>query len=134
MALIDVGITRDEALAPGAQVPAGRYVAEYMGLLQNQEEGGVIFISRNTGSKMVKARFRVVQHSDPLVCGKNLPIYNAVVGEFSFSNLIDAVPAFWGPSGPDSEAGIGTVVNAVVGPGKGEYAEVNGIKNISRIK
>lgn len=134
MALIDVGITRDEALAPGAQVPAGRYKAEYMGLLQNQEEGGVIFTSRNTGSKMVKARFRVVECLDLLVTGKNLPIYNAVVGEFSFSNLIDAVPAFWGPNGPDSEAGIGTVVNVVVGPGKGEYAEMMGIKSISRVK
>jgi len=134
MALIDVGITRDEALAPGAQVATGEYEAEYLGLLQNQEEGGVIFTGRESGSKMVKARFRVVNHPDPQMKGKNLPIYNAVVGSFSFSDLVEAVPAFWGPQGPDSEAGIGTVVKVTVKFGKGEYAETTGIAKIRKMK
>jgi hypothetical protein len=131
MALIDLGITKDEGLAPGAQVPPGEYEAEYLGLLQNQEQGGVVFTS-NSGNKMMKARFRVVNHADPLVNGKNLPIYNAVVGTFSFSDFMEAVPQFWARGQPDSEAGIGTVVKVKVSYGKGDYAEQTSITKLKR--
>lgn len=127
MGLIDLGITRDDAIAAGAQVQPGEYDAEYVGLLRNEETGGYVHISKDKGSKMLQASFKVVNHSDPMVNGKRLPIYTGVAGSFSLSDLLEAVPGFWStggePGGPDGSAGVGTVVRVIVKMGKGEYAD-----------
>ena len=130
MALIDLGITKDEALAAGAQVGPGEYDAEYVGLLVDQVTGDVVWTSDVSGGKMLKPTFKVVNHPDPLTNGKRLPIYNAVAGSFSLSDFMEAIPEFWGPDGPDRERGIGTVVRVTVKFGKGEYAERTQISKI----
>ena len=134
MGLIDLGITRDAAIAAGAQVQPGEYDAEYVGLLKNEESGGYVHTSKDKGSKMVQASFKVVNHPDPLVNGKRLPIYTGVAGSFSLSDLLDAVPGFWSaggePGGPDGSAGVGTVCRVVVKFGKGEYAERSQISKL----
>lgn len=127
MGLIDLGITRDDAIAAGAQVQPGKYDGEYVGLLKNDERGDYIHIAKDSGSKMVKASFKVVNHPDPLTNGKRLPIYQGVAGSFSLTDLMLAVPGFWPPGsepgGPDGSAGIGTVAEVTVTFGKKEYAE-----------
>ena len=126
MGLIDLGITRDEGIAAGAQVPVGDYDVEYVGLIK-APTGGYVHIGKQKGSKMVKASFKVVNHPDPLINGKRCPIYNGVAGEFSLSDLMEAVPGFWPsggvPGGEDGSSGVGTIVHVTVKFGEGEYAE-----------
>jgi len=136
MGLIDLGITRDEAIAAGAQVPPGKYDAEFQGLLRNEETGGYVHVSKEKGSKMVQASFKVVNHPDPMINGKRLPIYTGVAGSFSLSDLLEAVPSFWPvgsePGGPNGDAGVGTVCEVTVKFGKGEYAERTQISKLRR--
>lgn len=132
--LIDLGITRDDAIAAGAQVQSGEYDGEYMGLLRNEMDQSYVFTSNDSGAKMVKASFRVVNHPDPHMNGKRFPIYNGVAGQFSLSDLMEAVPGFWpvgtGPGGDDGRAGAGTVARITVKMGKGEYADRSQISKI----
>ena len=127
MGLIDLGITRDEQIVAGGQVGPGEYDAEFQGLLKNEETQGYVHVSRDKGSKMVQASFKVVNHPDPMVNGKRLPIYTGVAGSFSLSDLMEAVPGFWPqdgePGGPDGTAGGGTVCRVTVKMGKGDYAD-----------
>lgn len=130
MGLIDLGITKDEALAAGAQVPAGKFKAQYLGLLKDPETGSAVWTSQK-GSKMLKASFKIIEHQDPFLNGKRLPIYNAVAMQFSLSDLLEAVPSIWGPNGPDDMEGIGTVVWVTVKKGKGDY---EGQSQVSKVE
>jgi len=133
MALIETGLAggKDEALAAGAAVPPGTYKAQFMGFLKNPENGGTVFTSQK-GGKYYKASFKVVEHPDPLVNGKRLPIYNATPGVFSFSDLVDAIPFTWQGSAFDDESGIGTVIYVKVTlETKGDFAGQPRIAKVS---
>lgn len=135
MALIDVGITKEEVEASALPVPPAHYKMMYTGLLVDQVTKDIIW-STEKGGKMLKAKFQIVEHPDPKINGKQF-IYNAAIGEFSFTDLEMSIPGFMVGSQVDNEAGIGTTVDVHVVMGKntprGDYSNKNNIKKIKRM-
>lgn len=131
MALIDVGITKEEIEASALPLKPGSYKMMYTGLLQDPQTSGVLWPTK-AGGKMVKAKLQVVDNPDPAANGKMF-IYNATIGSFTFSDLVVAIPAIMQGSSIDDEAGFGAILSVQVVMGKGEYANQNNIKKIKRV-
>ena len=130
MAIIEVGMTLDDAKKSVEPIPAAKYRGTLVDWMKDKE-GNVLQKTRDGKKKMLKPVFKVV-HEDPSVAGRQL-IYNAVVGSFSFGELAAALPQCFVGRGIDTEAGKGSDVWLDVSIGTYEGRDRNQIDHITHI-
>jgi len=110
MAVIDTGMTREQAMAPLQAVPKGLYTAKFVRLLENDKvpEAQKYFFPTQKSGTMVKPMFQL---EDEKYGGKTL-IGMGVMGQFSYAELVVALPELYvpGTSHIDSEGARGTRV------------------------
>jgi hypothetical protein len=130
MAIIEVGMTLDDAKKSVEPIPAAKYRGTLVDWMKDKE-GNVLQKTRDGKKKIIKPIFKVV-HEDPAVAGRQL-IYNAVVGSFSFGELAAALPQCFVGRGIDTEAGKGSDVWLDVSIGTYDGRDRNQIDHISHI-
>jgi len=110
MAVVEVGMTQEQALAPLIAIPKAIYAAKFVRLLENDKvpEPQKYFFATQKSGTMLKPMFQL---EDEKYGGKTL-IGMAVMGQFSYAELIVALPNLYvpGTSKIDSEAAKGTRV------------------------
>ena len=107
MAIIEVGMSLDDAKKSVEPIPAAKYRATLVDWMK--DKAGNVKQKTKDGKKfMFRPIFKVV-HEDPSVGSRQL-IYNAVVGSFSYGELALALPQVFVGSGIDTEAGKGSDV------------------------
>ena len=130
MAVIEIGMTLDDAQKSVQPIPPARY----RGILVDwykDSSGQVVTKTVKTKKNMVKPVFKV-QSPEPSYNGRQF-IYNAVIGDFSFGELTAAIPTLMIGTGIDTEAALGTEVWLDVSIGTYEGRERNQIDHVLHI-
>jgi hypothetical protein len=130
MAIIEVGMTLEDAKKSVEPIPAAKYRGTLVDWMKDSQ-GQVLQTTKNGKKKMLKPIFKIV-HEDPAVAGRQL-IYNAVLGSFSFGELAAALPSVFVGRGIDTEAGKGIDVWLDVSIGEYDGRLRNQIDHISHI-
>jgi hypothetical protein len=115
VALIDIGVSEDDIKAANAPVPAGEYDAMFKEFYADKEHGASIIWPTKKGGRMTKVVFELTS-PDPAINRRTL-FYNAVIGQFSFANLVKAYPMVMNGKSIDSEAPKGIPCKLVITEG-----------------
>jgi hypothetical protein len=130
MAVIEVGMTLDDALASVKPIPAKRYKGILVGW--DKDDKGQIKQRTKDGKKVKFVPLFKVVDPDQNINGRQLR-YQAIVGSFSYGELGSALPQIFVGTGIDDQLGLGSEVWLDVSVSTYEGRERNQVDHIYHI-